>query len=100
DSEACYQCWDRLADAELIRSEQECRARQAVVVERRKKSLAQFVATRDEKVRGLEARRRTEFQEAAHIREAALSAAGNRHNQTQLEVESSQRKESLARKTR
>jgi hypothetical protein len=100
DVRALQACWQRLADADLARCEAAFQSRQAGIAGRRQKSLEQFAATREEKVRALQADRLHDIQAAARNREARMQRATEAHNQKLLNAELSQRSAALALRTR
>lgn len=99
DARAHQEEWQRFAKDELQAREQDYRTRQATVVERRERSLAQFTATREQQVGELEARRRHELQQAGQRREKALQDASGRHNQRLLTAEAAHRSQTIALRT-
>ncbi len=96
DARASFTSWGRFAAADLQRCEQEFRTRQVALVERRERSLQQFSADRDARVRELEIRRRQQFHEAAHRRESALREVSERRNQDLLALQAAHREATIA----
>lgn len=96
DSQAFYKSWLKFAKDELQRSEQAYLTRQAAIVERRDKSVEQFAATRNQRIRELEAERRHEFHAAAQAREAAIREAMSRVANEIAAVEAAHQREADA----
>ena len=100
DARFCQQQWQKFARTDLSRSEHEFNSRHGGIVERREKSLEQFTATRDQRLRDLDKRRDEAVQAAANERDAALQAASERHGQELLAAEAAHRSETTALRTK
>lgn len=100
DARAHAQHWHKLVRPELQASEQEFRARQAAISERREKSLQQFAATRQQRAMEISSRKIQSLRMAEEQRDRALQSASERHNRELLAAESAHRRETTALRTR
>jgi hypothetical protein len=95
-----YEHWQRFAADDLQRCEHGNRARYASIVERRDKSLQQFVSTRDQRIHEASTIRERELRAAAQQRDADLLAAREQHNREMLSCESEYSREMTSLRTR
>lgn len=84
DAQSHHRQWLQLSNDELLRRHVDFEVRQQAIVERRAKSLDQFVHARDGQVAELEQERQVELREATQVRQAALRAATEQHEQAIL----------------
>lgn len=96
DARAAWGDWQRTAENEIRRAEQDAVTRHAAIVERRERSLARFTADRDSALAETAARREADLARATQARDTSLRSAIERSNDALLQLESSQRREMTA----